>query len=94
MGIGRSEGVRMNGKVVKTDGAFRNPEIERGIFDRAGFEYVELCHPSAEELSEQAKDADALMVLAYRVDRELLEALPRVKVVARTPRGWMNWRSA
>lgn len=73
----------MIGKVVKTDGAFRNPEIERGIFARAGFEYVELRHPSVEELSEQAKDADALMVLAYRIGRELLEALPRVKVVAR-----------
>jgi D-3-phosphoglycerate dehydrogenase len=73
----------MIGKVVKTDGAFWSPEIERGIFARAGIEYVELCQPSLEELSEHAKDADALMVLAYRVGRELLEALPRVKVIAR-----------
>ena len=83
MGTGGSEGVRMIGKVVKTDGAFRNPEIERGIFARAGIEYVELRQPSVEELSEHARDADALMVLAFRVGRELLEALPRVKVIAR-----------
>lgn len=73
----------MSGKVVKTDGDFRDPEIERRIFARAGVEFLELHRPGAEELSEHARDADALMVLAYPVARELLEALPRLKVVAR-----------
>ena len=73
----------MSFKVVKTDGAFRNHEIERGILAQVGAEYVELHHPSADELLTQARDADALMVLAYPVTRELLEELPRVKVVSR-----------
>ena len=74
----------MNAKVVKTDGDFKNPGIERDIFARAGIDLVELREPpSVEELVELARDADALMVLAFRVGRDLLEQLPRLRVVAR-----------
>ena len=38
----------MSFKVVKTDGAFRNHEIERGSLAQVGAEYVELHHPSAD----------------------------------------------
>ncbi len=83
MGIGESAAVGMIGKVVKTDGDFRDPEIERQIFARAGVEFVELREPSIEELLEHARDADGLMILAYRVASTLLEELPRLRVVAR-----------
>jgi D-3-phosphoglycerate dehydrogenase len=73
----------MSVKVVKTDGDFRDPEIERGILARFGAEYVELRNPTADELVAHAGDADALTVLAYPVTRELLEEMPRLKVVSR-----------
>jgi D-3-phosphoglycerate dehydrogenase len=83
MGTGGSAGVGMSGKVVKTDGDFRDPEIERRIFARAGVELVELHQPTIEELVEHARDADGLMVLAHPVAGPLLDELPRLKVVAR-----------
>jgi D-3-phosphoglycerate dehydrogenase len=84
MGAGASAGFGVKATVVKTDGDFENPEIERSIFARAGFDLVELHGPPpVEELVERARDADALMVLACRVGRDLLEQLPRLRVVAR-----------
>ncbi len=78
----------MSFKGVKTDGAsrnqeFRNQEIEHGILAQVGAEYVGLHHLSADELLTKARDDDALMVLAYPVNRELLEELSRVKVASR-----------
>lgn len=73
----------MSLKVVKIDGDFEDPEVEREIFARLGAEYVELGFPTADELMAHARDADALTVLAYPITRELLEQLPRLKVVSR-----------
>jgi len=78
-----SFGPRMSFKVVKTDGDFKNPEVERGILAGSGADYVELHHPTADELLTEARDTDALMILAYPVTRGLLEKLPRLKVVSR-----------
>ncbi|MDA8311708.1 MAG: C-terminal binding protein [Actinomycetota bacterium] len=73
----------MSAKVVKTDGDFTDLQIERAVLGRVGAELVELHEPSPEELVARARDADALMVLAYPVTRELLEELAQVKVVSR-----------
>lgn len=73
----------MSVKVVKTDGDFQNPEIERRILSTFDAEYIELHQPSIDELADNHHDADALMVLAFPVTRELLERLPRLKVVSR-----------
>ncbi|MHB1852632.1 MAG: C-terminal binding protein [Acidimicrobiales bacterium] len=73
----------MSVKVVKTDGDFRNPEIERAILGRIGAEYVELRQPTPDELVARARDADAVMILSYPLSGALLEELPHVKVVSR-----------
>ena len=73
----------MSVKVVKTDGDFRNPKIERDILGRFGAEYVELRQPTTDELLAHAGDADALMILSYPLSGALLEKLPHVKVVSR-----------
>lgn len=69
--------------VIKTDGDFASTNIERTVLARVGANLVELQHPSEKELLAIARDADALMVLAYPVTRALLQELPRLRILAR-----------
>ena len=61
------------------------------VLRRAGHEVVELDGQPREKLIEELRDADALLVRsATKVDRELLEAAPRLTVVGRAGVGVDN----
>jgi D-3-phosphoglycerate dehydrogenase len=74
----------MRGKVLITDAEYPDaPSLERAILEPAGFE-VELaqcCTPS--QIIEAARGAVALLVQYAPITREVLEALPEVRIVNR-----------
>lgn len=70
-------------KLVITDCNHLDIEPERKAAAAAGVELVLADARSADQVIEAAADADALVVQNASVTREVLEALPKVKVVGR-----------
>jgi D-3-phosphoglycerate dehydrogenase len=71
-------------KVVITDAEYPDiDELERPILDRAGFE-IELAHcRTPEQVIQAGRGATALAVQYAPITRQVLEALPEVRIVSR-----------
>ena len=70
-------------KVLITDYAWDNLDIETRVLAEAGAEIVAAKTGDVDELTELAADADAIMVNWKPCPAEVLEAAPNCKVVAR-----------
>lgn len=70
-------------KVVLTDQVFPTIDTERTILDEIGAELVVLDDPSPESIRANAGDADALLNTYSPIDRQTLEHLAKVKIIAR-----------
>lgn len=70
-------------KVYITDYDYYDNEIEKNILEPLGAEVIGLQCKDGKGLAKQAADADALMVQYAYISREIIEALPKLKVIAR-----------
>lgn len=79
-------------KAVIVDDRFPDHEIEGKEFERVGAEIRELSivNPSAEEILQIGRDADAIVVNLARIDRTVIEGLTRCKVISRYGVGYDN----
>lgn len=68
--------------------------LTRGDIDMSGFEtigdLVILDHPTREELKEELKDTDILLVNKVNVDEDLLSAAPKLRYVGECATGYNN----
>jgi len=70
-------------KVVVADHDYGEVDIERSIVEGAGMELLALQCKSEDDLIVQARDADAVLNQYVRVGARAIDALPRLKVIAR-----------
>lgn len=79
-------------KAVIVDDRFPDHEIEGKEFERVGAEIRELSivNPSAEEILQIGRDADAIVVNLARIDRTVIEGLTGCKVISRYGVGYDN----
>ncbi|GAB4365652.1 MAG: C-terminal binding protein [Spirochaetales bacterium] len=79
-------------KAVIVDDRYPDHEIEREEFERVGAEMVELrtVNPSAEEILQICRDADAIVVNLAGINRTVIEGLSRCKVISRYGVGYDN----
>jgi D-3-phosphoglycerate dehydrogenase len=77
-------------KVLLTDYAWPDLDIERSVLAACGAELVVAPERDAETLVRLAADADAIMTTWVRVPASVLEAAPRCRIVARLGIGLDN----
>src|SRR5215210_1895761 len=70
-------------KVVLTDQVFPTISTEQQILGEIGADLIVLDDPSPQAIRDKAKDADALLNTYAPIDRETLEHLSDLKIVAR-----------
>lgn len=70
-------------KVYITDYDYPDNEIEKSILEPIGAEVIGLKCKDGKHIDELAKDADALMVQYARVDKNTIDRLPNLKIIAR-----------
>ncbi|QUL78038.1 C-terminal binding protein [Brevibacterium sp. SMBL_HHYL_HB1] len=71
-------------RIVKTDlGVVSIPEEALSHLSGIGYRIDDVPCRSAQDIIDQAADADALVVMTENVTREVMEALPKLKVIAR-----------
>lgn len=76
--------------VVVSDDRFGSYEIERSVFDGHGIDLVVLDGEQENERRRALREADALLVNQYRLDREAIELLDRCLVISRYGTGYDN----
>ena len=77
-------------KVVLTDYMYDSIQPFQDVYDRAGFEFVPCQCKSAQEIIEAAKDADAIQVHFAPITKEIIQALPKCRVIVRSAVGMDN----
>lgn len=77
-------------KVVLTDYMYDSIQPFQDVYDRAGFEFVPCQCKNAQEIIEKAKDADALQVHFAPITKEIIQALPKCRVIVRSAVGMDN----
>ena len=72
-------------KVVITDWGSPDNELEQAVLRESGLDHelVRVDYSTADQLIPHVKDADALMVQFAKIDRVVIEALSRCKVISR-----------
>lgn len=73
----------MTWTVLKTDGDLRGSQIERELLTSRGMNLIEIQARSAKDIIDSGVDADALLVLACPITKDVLNALPRLKIISR-----------
>jgi phosphoglycerate dehydrogenase-like enzyme len=83
-------------KVLITDFDFPNVELECEMFKQAGLTVVTAQCKTENDLIEAGKDADAFLVQYAPVNRQVFDALPKLKIVSRFGAGFdtINTRDA
>jgi D-3-phosphoglycerate dehydrogenase len=76
-------GSRDRGRVVVADYDFGDVDIERGIIEGAGFEFVPAQCKSEAEVIDVARDADGIITQYARVGKRAIDAFTRCRVIAR-----------
>ena len=68
----------------------------KNAFTSAGHEILFREWKTSQEVIDGARDADAIILMAVQITREVIEALPNLKVISRCGIGYDNvdWRSA
>lgn len=74
-------------KVVITDHEYESVEQERRILEHAGAEVVDCQLKTAEQVVAAGRDADALIVQFAPITRQVIEQLPRCKIIAKYSTG-------
>lgn len=70
-----------NLKVVITDYQYEHINVERNIFQNAGFDLYDYQYKKAEELIPVVKDADAIVTQYSDVTKEVIEQLDHCKII-------------
>jgi D-3-phosphoglycerate dehydrogenase len=79
--------------LIATVKPFSNQAVEqvKGVFKEAGYEVVVLSkYAEQADLVRSVADVDALIVRSDQVDREVIEAAPKLKIVVRAGAGYDN----
>lgn len=70
-------------KVVITDYEYQSIDTERAILEEAGYE-LKACHlKTSEEIIEEVKDAEAIIVQYAEITREIIQHMERAKLIVR-----------
>jgi D-3-phosphoglycerate dehydrogenase len=77
-------------KTVITDHPFPTLDLAQGIFSRNGIDLEVLPNNDGETIITRGKGADALIVGMARIDKKVIDALERCKVVVRLGVGFDN----
>lgn len=77
-------------KVLVTDHGFPHLDIETGVLAEAGHELTVASDASVAGLVDAGRDADALLVQFAPVPAEVIDALPRCRVIVRYGIGYDN----
>jgi dihydroxy-acid dehydratase len=80
---GTRGGSRDRGRVVIADYDFGDVDIERGIIEGAGFEFVPAQCKNEAEVIDVARDADGIITQYVRVGKRAIDAFTRCRVIAR-----------
>lgn len=70
-------------KVTLVDHEWEDLIIEETLFKEAGIELNILQSKNKEDIIAAAKESDALLVMYATIDREIMEAAPRLKLISR-----------
>lgn len=70
-------------KVYITDYDYPDNEVEKSILEPIGAEVIGLKCKDGKHIDELAKDADAIMVQYAKITKETIDALPKLKCIAR-----------
>ena len=79
--------------LVATEKPFASEAVNaiRGIVEKAGYQLVLLeKYTEAKQLTEAAKDADAMIIRSDKASREVIEAAPKLKIIVRAGAGYDN----
>ena len=76
--------------VVLTDYMYDSIQPFQDVYDRAGFEFRPYQCKTAEEIIQVAKDADAVQVHFAKITKEIIDALPKCRLIVRSAVGMDN----
>lgn len=76
--------------VVLTDYMYDSLKPFQDVYDRAGFTFRPCQCRTAEEIIEAAKDADAVQVHFAQITKEIIDALPKCRLIVRSAVGVDN----
>ena len=76
--------------VVLTDYMYDSIQPFQDVYGRAGFEFRPYQCKTAEEIVQAAKDADAVQVHFAQITKEIIDALPKCRLIVRSAVGMDN----
>ena len=76
--------------IVLTDYMYDSIQPFQDVYDRAGFEFRPYQCKTAEEIIQVAKDADAVQVHFAKITKEIIDALPKCRLIVRSAVGMDN----
>lgn len=77
-------------RVVLTDYMYDSLKPFQDVYDKAGVEFCACQCKTAEEIIEAAKDADAVQVHFAKITKEIIDALPKCRLIVRSAVGMDN----